>query len=153
MPSRCRSPDTLTAGGLLSSRRCHCPKVARKAGIEKLAPHDLRRPCARLCHQAGGELDQIQFLLGHVSVQTIERYLGCKQRIRSAVTDRNRHSAETANSFGPVMDGRPTVRERSLTNISRQFRCELLGTQKFSHCAYSDVKRSGSIQWIHLGGG
>jgi len=33
----------------------------------------------------GGELEQIQFLLGHVSVQTTERYLGCKQRIRGAV--------------------------------------------------------------------
>ena len=33
--------------------------VARCAGIEKLAPHDLRRTCARLCHLAGGELDQI----------------------------------------------------------------------------------------------
>jgi site-specific recombinase XerD len=63
-------------------------QCARKAGIEKLAPHDLRRTCARLCHQAGGELDQIQFLLGHVSVQTTERYLGCKQRIRNAVNDR-----------------------------------------------------------------
>jgi site-specific recombinase XerD len=28
-----------------------------------------------------------QFLLGHVSVQTTERYLGCKQRIREAVND------------------------------------------------------------------
>jgi hypothetical protein len=37
---------------------------------------------------SGGELEQIQFLLGHVSVQTTERYLGCKQRIRSAVNDR-----------------------------------------------------------------
>ena len=49
---------------------------AGKAGIERLAPHDLRRTCARLCHAAGGELEQIQFLLGHVSIQTTERYLG-----------------------------------------------------------------------------
>jgi site-specific recombinase XerD len=61
---------------------------ASKTVIDKLAPHDLRRTCARLCHAAGGELEQIQFLLGHVSIQTTERYLGCKQRIRSAVNDR-----------------------------------------------------------------
>jgi len=62
--------------------------AAARAGIEKLAPHDLRRTCARLCHLAGGELDQIQFLLGHVSIQTTERYLGCKQKLRGAVNDR-----------------------------------------------------------------
>jgi len=37
---------------------------------------------------AGGELDQIQVLLGHVSIQTTEHYLGCKQRLRIAVNDR-----------------------------------------------------------------
>src|SRR5215208_5149958 len=62
--------------------------TAAQAGIDKLAPHDLRRTCARLCHHAGGELDQIQFLLGHVSIQTTERYLGCKQKLRIAVNDR-----------------------------------------------------------------
>jgi integrase len=61
---------------------------ARSIGVAKLAPHDLRRTCARLCHASGGELEQIRFLLGHVSVQTTERYLGYKQRIRSAVNDR-----------------------------------------------------------------
>ena len=61
---------------------------AAAAGINKLAPHDLRRTCARLCHLAGGELDQIQFLLGHVSIQTTERYLGCKQKLRCPVNDR-----------------------------------------------------------------
>ena len=40
--------------------------------MPKLAPHDLRRCCARLCHTPGGEMEQIQFLLGHVSVQTAE---------------------------------------------------------------------------------
>ena len=63
-------------------------EYAGKAGIEKLAPHDLRRTCARLCHTAGGELEQIQFLLGHISIQTTERYLGCKQRIQGAVNDK-----------------------------------------------------------------
>jgi integrase len=61
--------------------------AARRASIENLAPHDLRRTCARLCHLAGGELEQIQFLLGHVSVQTTERSLGCKQKLRCAVND------------------------------------------------------------------
>ena len=58
--------------------------AAARAGIDKLAPHDLRRTCVRLCHLAGGELDQIQFLLGHVSIQTTERYLGGKQKLRIA---------------------------------------------------------------------
>jgi site-specific recombinase XerD len=48
----------------------------------------LANTCAGLCHRAGGELDQIQFLLGQVSIQTTERYLGCKQKLRSAVNDR-----------------------------------------------------------------
>jgi site-specific recombinase XerD len=36
----------------------------------------------------GGELEQIQFLLGHASVQTTERYLGCTQRLSQAVNDK-----------------------------------------------------------------
>ena len=63
-------------------------ECADRAGIGKLAPHDLRRSCARLCHSAGGELEQIQFLLGHSSVQTTERYIGCKQSLKKAVNDR-----------------------------------------------------------------
>ena len=46
---------------------------AASCGLAGLAPHDLRRTCARLCYQAGGELEQIQFLLGHVSIETTER--------------------------------------------------------------------------------
>jgi len=53
-----------------------------------VAQPGLRRTCARLCHLAGGELEQIQFLLGHASVQTNERYLGCKQKLSQAVNDK-----------------------------------------------------------------
>jgi site-specific recombinase XerD len=39
-------------------------------------------------HAAGGELEQIQFLLGHRSAETTERYLGSRQRIVAAVNDK-----------------------------------------------------------------
>ncbi len=58
-----------------------------KVGLQHIAPHDLRRTCAKLCHSNGGELEQIQFLLGHASVQTTERYLGCKQNLGHPVND------------------------------------------------------------------
>ena len=57
-------------------------------GLDRVAPHDLRRTCAKLCHDSGGELEQIQFLLGHASVLTTERYLGCKQNLGQPVNDR-----------------------------------------------------------------
>jgi len=76
-------------GGMTEKAVWHIVKEsARAINLDKLAPHDLRRTCARLCHASGRELEQIQFLLGHMSVQTTERYLGCKQRIQSAVNDR-----------------------------------------------------------------
>ncbi len=61
---------------------------SRSIGLENVAPHDLRRTCAKLCYSSGGELEQIQFLLGHASVQTTERYLGCKQNLSHPVNDR-----------------------------------------------------------------
>jgi integrase len=79
---------TIWGDGITPKAIWHIVKAAAKrGGIRNLAPHDLRRTCARLCHLAGGELEQIQFLLGHASVQTTERYLGCKQKLSQAVND------------------------------------------------------------------
>ena len=39
-------------------------------------------------HTSGGEIEQIQFLLGHASIQTTERYLGSRQNLKEAVNDR-----------------------------------------------------------------
>jgi site-specific recombinase XerD len=76
-----------------------------KAGLAHIAPHDLRRTCAKLCHDGGGELEQIQFLLGHASVQTTDRYLGCKQNLGHPVNDLFELGTDTglaANNGNPV---------------------------------------------------
>jgi site-specific recombinase XerD len=60
---------------------------ARATSLGKLAPHDLRCTCAKLCRKSGGELEQIQLLLGHASIQTTERYLGTEENLSVAVND------------------------------------------------------------------
>jgi site-specific recombinase XerD len=65
-------------------------QYAAEVGVPGIAPHDLRRTCAKLCRAAGGELEQIQPLLGHASVQTTERYLGTRQDLVHAPNDATR---------------------------------------------------------------
>ena len=65
-------------------------EYSTSAGLQPIAPHDLRRTCAKLCRAAGGDLEQIQFLLGHASIQTTERYLGTEQDLAHAPNDRIR---------------------------------------------------------------
>lgn len=87
--------------------------VARKYGVElgqgTLAPHDLRRTCAKLCRAAGGSLEQIQLLLGHASVQTTERYLGTRQELVRAVNDGLPIQV-------PAAEGRPPRRSPRMTS-------------------------------------
>jgi integrase len=56
--------------------------------LDHLLPRDLRRTWAKLCHVNGGELEQIPFLLGHASVLTTERSVGCMQNMEELVNDR-----------------------------------------------------------------
>jgi site-specific recombinase XerD len=72
--------------------------AATRARIDKLAPHDLRRSCASSAILRAAKLDQIQFLLGHVSIQTTERYLGFEQKLRFAVNDRMGIEPESTSS-------------------------------------------------------
>lgn len=75
--------DGLGAGSI----RATVEQAGHAIGAEGLGAHDLRRTCAKLCRKAGGDLEQIKFLLGHSSIQTTERYLGSEQDIAVAVND------------------------------------------------------------------
>jgi integrase len=73
--------------------------AAKAAGIDHLGPHDLRRTCAKLCRKAGGELEQIQALLGHEDLSTTSRYLNSTQQIQ--------HAGMTASRFDGSILARP----------------------------------------------
>ena len=62
------------------------PVELTRTSLGKLAPHHLRRTCVKLCRKASGEIEQIQLLLGHASVQTTERYLGRSRTCPSRLT-------------------------------------------------------------------
>ena len=62
-------------------------RYAKETELGGLAPHDLRRTCAKLCRRAGGDLEQIQILLGHASLLTTAAYLGTEQALAHAVND------------------------------------------------------------------
>jgi integrase len=62
-------------------------KAAALIGVKGFSPHDLRRTCAKLCREAGGDVEQIQAMLGHASMNTTQRYLGTTQNLRYAVND------------------------------------------------------------------
>ncbi len=54
----------------------------------RITPHDLRRTFAKLAQSSGrAPLEQIQFSLGHASIQTTERYLGARQNLADAPCD------------------------------------------------------------------
>jgi hypothetical protein len=63
-----RIGDTLSDWGVWSV----VERSAKQIGTERFGAHDLRRTCAKLCRKAGGDLEQIKFLLGHSSIQTTE---------------------------------------------------------------------------------
>lgn len=62
-------------------------EYAGQCGFGDLAAHDLRRTWAKLAHQGGAAIDQIQLSLGHASIQTTERYLGVEQNLTTAPCD------------------------------------------------------------------
>ena len=124
-------------------------ECASKARLDRLAPHDLRRTCARLCHEAGDELEQIQFLLGHISVQTTERYLGCKQRLREAVNDKIGLEASGTLRATEVARGQSPIIPASSTGRCNTLRIKFFSS-KVLFCDLSGYARHTPTQRAHF---
>jgi len=76
-------------------------RYSAEVGVPGIAPYDLRRTSAKLRRAAGGELEQIQLLPGHASVQTTERYLGTKQDLVHAPNDAIKLRVSQLRAGGP----------------------------------------------------
>jgi site-specific recombinase XerD len=62
-------------------------EYGNKIGL-RVRPNDLRRTCAKLCRSTGSELEDIQLLLGHSSVQVTENFLGRRPVASGSPNDR-----------------------------------------------------------------
>jgi len=55
---------------------------------------------AKLCRRTGGDLEHIEFVLGHSSTQTTEKYLGGEQESKKAVNKFNRSGFKNMDRIG-----------------------------------------------------
>jgi integrase len=53
-----------------------------RAGLPKLAPHDLRRTCAKLMRDGGAPIERVSEALGHANISTTQTYLGSAVELR-----------------------------------------------------------------------
>ena len=61
-------------------------RVARRAGLEQVHPHALRRAVATHLVEAGASISVVQWLLGHEEIRTTARYVGVRRGdLRKAV--------------------------------------------------------------------
>ena len=61
--------------------------AAKKAGLPKISPHDLRRSFARGAYEAGVPFELIRQALGHSNIATTERYVNSVLELDHAATD------------------------------------------------------------------
>ncbi len=113
---RCRSQSKgLTAQAIYRIIGRYTALLGRVA-----APHDLRRSHARLAFRAGAPLEQIQIALGHASLETTMRYIGCQQDFERGPCD---YGSSISLRGSPLPHPLPIVMEPGLGFILyRDFR-------------------------------
>jgi len=125
-----------------------------RAGLEHIAPHDLRRTCAKLCHSSSGELEQIQFLLGHASVQTTERYLGCKQNLGHPVNDLFNLRTNVQPQEKPVESAAVQIAAAPVENATQQsIECRDGGSEHDPACDARDLFLHERTDLVEVGKG
>jgi len=77
------SETALTPQALLGIVKRH----AERLGFGSVRPHDLRRTFARLAHEGGAPLKQLQLALGHSKQETTEAYVNATQDLQISPSD------------------------------------------------------------------
>jgi integrase len=90
-------------------------RAAKKVGLRGIGWHDLRRYRATQWHKMGLEVREIQYLLGHASIETTRRYLGIDrgllERVQAAQNKELAQSERKDGIFGRTVDGQGQNRE------------------------------------------
>jgi hypothetical protein len=120
-------------------------QYARKIGLTQLAPHDLRRSCAKLCHASGGELDQIQFLLGRVP---------CRQpnATSAANSDCSEHEHDARAKVAPAQEQKfQLLCFRCVPQIQLTIRAEAMWLSAYRSARKGSRGSHGNVVWPVLG--
>ncbi|MCA9958309.1 MAG: site-specific integrase [Anaerolineales bacterium] len=81
------NPLTGATVGRIVAEYGHAAGLAPASGANALAPHDLRRTCARNAYDNGAPPPKIQQFLGHANIETTMRYIGYDEDDTETATD------------------------------------------------------------------
>lgn len=81
------SPVNASVVGRLVAEYGHRAGLAPLVSKSRLAPHDLRRTCARVAYDRGAPLLLIQAMLGHADVKTTAHYIGAFESDEETAVD------------------------------------------------------------------
>ena len=112
--------------------------AAARAGIDKLAPHDLRRTCARLCHLAGGEREERLSCACWQPVRYGWSRFGVRHRCRPiqvVVVTTQPVGSQSVNRFGS--SSRDGGRTWSVTRVQQPALVRVPAISRSLHCAPS----------------
>ncbi len=116
---------------------------AKEIGIESFGAHDLRRTCAKLCRKAGGDLEQIKFLLRRNRCSRMLAASGCR---RCSISSRSACTLLGQWGYPPNTFGGPSFWSFRMAKWLAGEAPRLLWQAAYQQSAFLRVKRQRSYR-------